>query len=117
MRLARLATALGITAAVAATPIAARAQDSGAPGSQAAPSMRWPTRAPFGTTIRCPYSYVPDGDTVNCWGSGAVGLVMLDGPKWPGYFYTVGYYYSYYAYVRHGCYEAAVYRRAYLRGA
>ena len=114
MRLVRLAPALYIAAAFAVAPVAARAQDSGSAGIQASPAVRWPIRAPFGTTIRCPFSYVPDGDTVNCWGSGAVGLVMLDGPKWWGTWYSASYY-GYRSYVPRGCYSASAYRRAYMR--
>ena len=114
MRLARLAPALCTLVALAATPVAVRAQDGANSGNQPSPAMRWPTRAPFGTTIRCPFSYVPDGDTVNCWGSGAVDLVMLDGPKWWGTWYS-GSYYGYRRHIPHGCYGASVYRRAYLR--
>ena len=114
MRLVRLAPALWTLAVLAAVPAAVRAQDPDSPGIQVSPAVRWPTRAPFGTTIRCPFSYVPDGDTVNCWGSGAVGLVMLEGPKWWGTWYSASYY-GYRSYVRRGCYGASAYRRAYLR--
>lgn len=113
MRPTQLVALLCFVIAALALPSAASAQESG-PGIRIAPAFRWPTRAPFGTTIRCPYSYVPDGDTVGCWGDYAVGLVMIEGPRCGGVCRSVSYYG--YGYWRRGCYGGGT-RYAYLRGA
>ena len=114
MRAKLLALPLCVALVALALPTV-QAQEGGPPPIRVAPAVRWPTRAPFGTTIRCPFSYVPDYDTVNCWGSGAVSLVMLEGPKcvYCGY---AGHYrvYYYYYYRRSGCF-GGVERRAFLR--
>ena len=73
MRSTQLIALLCFVLAALAWPSAASAQESG-PGIRIAPAIRWPTRAPFGTTIRCPYSYVPDGDTV---GTGSIDLASI----------------------------------------
>lgn len=100
----------------AGSPVAVPAQESAPPSIRVAPVIRWPTRAPFGTTIRCPFSYVADYDTVTCWGSGAVDLVMLEGPKCVFCSNAGRYYYSsYQVYLRRGGCFAGVARRAFLR--
>ena len=43
----------------------------------AAAARRWPVRAPFGTTIRCEFWYVANGDTVSCWEGTSVALRFL----------------------------------------
>ena len=117
MRPFRLIAVLGVVTASLGLSTASRAQESDSPGIRVAPVIRWPVRAPFGTTVRCPFSYVPDGDTVTCWGAGAVELVMLEGPKCTGYCGAFRYYHTYYyrGYSRRGGCYASVTRRAFLR--
>ena len=117
MRTLRLIAPLCCALATFAWSDAVRAQETGTPSIEVAPVIRWPVRAPFGTTVRCPFSYVPDGNTVGCWGSGSVGLVMLEGPRCTGYCgeFTYYYTYTYRTYVRRGGCYAGVTRRAFLR--